>query len=82
MDDSQRNEIVLAIVKKIQQDGTSINEQSQTVLEQYAMHAMSLGAPESEALDIVGESFLYLQLQSSSSKDPLQEGDKFGVGFS
>ena len=43
---------------------------------------MSLGIPESEAPDIVGESFLYLQMQDSPNEDPLQKGDKFGVGFS
>ena len=82
MNDSERNSIVLRIATKIQQDGTPYDEQSQSVLEQYIKHATSLGVSESEAPEIVGESFLYLQMQDSPNEDPLQKGDKFGVGFS
>ena len=82
MNDSERNSIVLRITTKIQQDGTPYDEQSQSVLEQYIKYAISLGVLESEAPEIVGESFLYLQMQSSPNEDPLQKGDKFGVGFS
>ena len=82
MNDSERNSIVLRIATKIQQDGTPYNEQNQSVLEQYIKHATSLGVSESEAPEIVGESFLYLQMQDSPNEDPLQKGDKFGVGFS
>ena len=45
-------------------------------------YATSLGMPESDAQEIVAESFLYLQMQSSPDEDPLQKGDTFGVGFS
>ena len=65
MNDSERNGIVLRIAAKIQQDGTPYNEQNQSVLEQYIKYAVSLGVPESEAPEIVGESFLYLQMQDS-----------------
>ena len=82
MNDSERNSIVLRIATKIQQDGTSYDEQNQSVLEQYIKYVISLGVPESEAPEIVGESFLYLQMQNSSDEDPLQKGDAFGVGFS
>ena len=82
MNDSERNSIVLRIATKIQQDGTPYDEQNQSVLEQYIKYAISLGVPESEAPEIVGESFLYLQMQDSTNEDPLQKGDKFGVGFS
>ena len=82
MNDSERNGIVLRIAAKIQQDGTPYDEQNQSVLEQYIKYAVSLGVPESEAPEIVGESFLYLQMQESPNEDPLQKGDKFGVGFS
>ena len=82
MNDSERNSIVLCIATKIQQDGTSYDEQNQSVLEQYIKYVISLGVPESEAPEIVGESFLYLQMQDSPNEDPLQKGDKFGVGFS
>ena len=82
MNDSERNSVVLRIATKIQHDGTSYDEQNQSVLEQYIKYGISLGIPESEAPDIVGESFLYLQMQNSPNEDPLQKGDKFGVGFS
>ena len=82
MNDSERNSIVLRIATKIQHDGTSYDEQNQSVLDQYIKHAISLGVPEAEAPEIVGESFLYLQMQDSPNEDPLQKGDKFGVGFS
>ena len=82
MNDSERNSIVLRIATKIQQDGTPYDEQNQSVLEQYIKYVISLGVPESEAQEIVGESFLYLQMQDSPNEDPLQKGDKFGVGFS
>ena len=82
MNDSERNSIVLRIATKIQQNGTPYDEQNQSVLEQYIKYAISLGVPESEAPEIVGESFLYLQMQDSPNEDPLQKGDKFGVGFS
>ena len=82
MNDSERNSIVLRIATKIQQDGTPYDEQNQSVLEQYIKYTISLGVPESEAPEIVGESFLYLQMQDSPNEDPLQKGDKFGVGFS
>jgi len=82
MNDSERNSIVLRIATKIQQDGTPYDEQNQSVLEQYIKYVISLGVPESEAPEIVGESFLYLQMQDSPNEDPLQKGDKFGVGFS
>ena len=82
MNDSERNDTVLRIATKIQQDGIPYDEQNQSVLEQYIKYAISLGVPESEAPEIIGESFLYLQMQDSPNEDPLQKGDKFGVGFS
>ena len=82
MNDSERNDIVLRIVSKIQEDDTPHNETDAYVMEKYARFAVSLGVSESDALEIVSESFLYLQMQSSSDEDPLQKGDTFGVGFS
>ena len=82
MNDSTRNEIVLRIVSKIQQDGISHNEQDLSIIEQYVKYAITLGVAESDASEIVGESFLYLQMKNSPDEDPLQKGDTFGVGFS
>ena len=82
MDDSDRKKIVLRIASKIQEDKTPHDEQDPLIIEQYCKYATSLGMPESEAQEIVAESFLYLQMQSSPDEDPLQKGDTFGVGFS
>ena len=82
MDDSERNKIVLRIASKIQEDGTSHDEQDPSVMEQYIKYAMSLDVPESDASEVVAESFLYLHMKSSPDEDPLQKGDTFGVGFS
>ena len=82
MDDSKRNEIVVSVASKIKQDGVSYAEQAPSIMEQYVKHALLLGAGEPDAQEIVAESFLYLQMQNSSDEDPLQKGDKFGVGFS
>jgi len=82
MNDSTRNEIVLRIVSKIQQDGIPHNEQDLSIIEQYVKYAITLGVAESDASEIVGESFLYLQMKNSPDEDPLQKGDTFGVGFS
>ncbi len=82
MDDSERNKIVLRIASKIQEDGTAHDEQDPSVMEQYIKYAVSLDVPESDAPEVVAESFLYLQMKSSPDEDPLQKGDTFGVGFS
>tara|TARA_B110000014_G_C20043483_1_gene542498 strand:- start:920 stop:1168 length:249 start_codon:yes stop_codon:yes gene_type:complete len=82
MNDSTRNEIVLRIVSKIQQDKIPYNEQDPSIIKQYVKYAVTLGVAESDAPEIVGESFLYLQMKNSPDEDPLQKGDTFGVGFS
>ncbi len=82
MDDSERNKFVLRIAEKIQQNKTSYDEQDPSIMKQYIKYAVSLDVPESDAPEIVAESFLYLQMKSSPDEDPLQKGDTFGVGFS
>ena len=82
MDDSERNKIILRIVSKIQEDGVSPNEQDPSIMEKYVKYVISLGFSPSDAHDMVGESFLYLQMKNSPDEDPLQKGDTFGVGFS
>jgi len=82
MNDSERNKIILRVASKIQKDGIPHDEQDPFILDQYIKYVISLGVPESDAQEITAESFLYLQMQSSSDEDPLQKGDTFGVGFS
>ena len=55
MDDSERNAIVIRIASKIQEDGTSYDEQNQSILEHYIKYGTSLGIPDADAPDIVGE---------------------------
>ena len=82
MDDSERNKIILRVVSKIQEDGVSPNEQDLSIMGKYVKYVISLDFSPSDAQDIVGESFLYLQMKNSPDEDPLQKGDAFGVGFS
>jgi len=37
---------------------------------------------DESALQLVYETLLYLKIKNSENIDPLQEGDKFGAGFS
>jgi len=82
MDDTERNNFIIKISKKIMLDNTSINEQDIEILEKYAKFAISLGVNESDAAEIVNEAFLYLKMQESTDIDPIKQGDQFGAGFS
>lgn len=37
---------------------------------------------QEQAAEIVNEALLYLMLKTANDVDPLQQGDKFGAGFS
>ena len=82
MDDNSRNDIVVKISKKITEDNTSIDEQDISILGTYEKFAVSLGANESDAAEIVSEAFLYLKMQETTDIDPIKQGDQFGAGFS
>ena len=56
MNDSERNKIILRVASKIQEDGTSHNEQDPSIMEQYTKYVISLDVPESDAQEIVAES--------------------------
>ena len=70
------------IASQIISDKTSLDEQNPQTLKKYCDYAkLHFNLKEDLAIQLVNEAFLYLKLKSSDF-DPLQEGDKFGAGFS
>ena len=64
-------------------DKLSPDEQDPNKLEKYHDYAkINFKISEEPALQLVYESLLYLKLKNLDSLDPLQEGDRFGAGFS
>ena len=83
MDDSERNSLVLEIVKKLQTDNISPDEHDPVVLERYFNFAATeLKIEISTVKEIVNEAFLYLKMQQTTDIDPVKEGDRFAAGFS
>ena len=77
--DSQIEKIASLIIV----DKTPLDEQDQKKLQKYYDYAKkNFGLKDQSAVQLVNEAFLYLKLKTADSIDPLQEGDKFGVGFS
>lgn len=77
--DSQIENVALLIIK----DKTSLDEQSPQKLQKYYDFAKTrFDLDDESAVQLVNEAFLYLKLKNSDSIDLLQEGDKFGAGFS
>ena len=82
MNDTELNNFITKISKKIKDDGTSLNEQDTAILRNYSKFAVSLGVSENDAEEVVNEAFLYLKMQESTDIDPIKQGDQFGAGFS
>lgn len=83
MSDSEYNSKIEKIASLIIQDKTSLDEQDQNKLQKYYDFAKkSFKLKDEAATQIVNEAFLYLKLKNAESLDLLQEGDKFGAGFS
>ncbi len=83
MDDSVYNSQIEKIASLITEDNLSIDEQDPKKLEKYHDFAKaSFNLTDEAALQLVYEALLYLKLKNSDSVDPLQEGEKFGAGFS
>lgn len=69
----------------LERDGVSADEQDAARLDPYFGDAAGRPgvAGRAEAEQLVYEALLYLKLKSApASADPLQEGDRFGAGFS
>ena len=76
MDDSERNSLVLKIVRLL-------DEHDPKILEKYYNFASNeLGIENSNVKEIVNEAFLYLKMQNTTDIDPVKEGDRFAAGFS
>lgn len=83
MDESVYNSQIEKIANLIIKDNLSIDEQDPKKLEKYHEYAKTnFNLNDESALQLVYEALLYLKLKNSESVDPLQEGDKFGAGFS
>lgn len=76
--DSQVEKIASLIIS----DKTSLDEQNPEKLQKYYDYAKTnFHLKGDDAILLVHEAFLYLKLKSADF-DPLQEGDRFGAGFS
>ena len=77
--DSQIEKIALLIVN----DKTSLDKQNPMKLQRYYDFVKTNFKITGESAEqLVNEAFLYLKLKNTDSIDPLQDGDKFGAGFS
>ncbi len=82
MSDSDHESQIENIASQIISDKISFDEQNPKRLQKYYDYVKTnFKIEEDDAILLVNEAFLYLKLKSADF-DPLQEGDKFGAGFS
>jgi len=82
MSNSDHDSQIENIASQIISDKTSLDEQNPKILQKYYDYVKTnFKLKEEDAILLVNEAFLYLKLKSADF-DPLQEGDKFGAGFS
>ena len=83
MNDSEHNSQIEKLASVMLNDKLSPDEQDSNKLKKYHDFAKtSFKLTDESAMQLVYETLLYLKLKNSDAGDPLQEGDKFGVGFS
>ncbi|MEM2160466.1 MAG: hypothetical protein QXN55_05880 [Candidatus Nitrosotenuis sp.] len=83
MDDEARNFQIVEIAELLVKDNVSLHEQDQKKLQKYYDFAKKeFDLSEDDSIQLVNETFLYLTLKNAKDIDPLQDGDKFGAGFS
>ena len=83
MSDSEHDSQIEKIASLIVNDKTSLDEQSQKKLQRYYDFIKTNFKITGESAEqLVNEAFLYLKLKNADSIDLLQDGDKFGAGFS
>ena len=83
MNDEEYNSQIEIVAAQIVKDRISLDEQDAHKLQKYYDYAKTNFHLENEsATQLVNEAFLYLKLKTAKDLDPLQEGDKFGAGFS
>jgi hypothetical protein len=83
MDDEARNFQIMEIAELLVKDRVSLDEQDQKTLQKYHDFAKSeFNLSDEDSTSLINETFLYLKLKNAKDVDPLQQGDKFGAGFS
>ena len=83
MDDEARNFQIMEIAELLVKDKVSPDEQDTKKLQKYINFVKSeFELSDEDSLALVNETFLYLKLKDAKDYDILQEGDKFGAGFS
>lgn len=83
MDDEARNFQIAQIADMMTKDSLNINEEDPKKLEKYYSYAQKeFSLSREESVGLINETFLYLTLKNAKDVDPLQDGDKFGAGFS
>ncbi|MGQ0772136.1 MAG: hypothetical protein ACT4NT_05130 [Nitrososphaerota archaeon] len=83
MDDEARNFQIIEVAELIIKDKVSLDEQDPKKLQKYIDFAKTeFKLPDDDSVQLVNETFLYLTLKNAKDIDPLQDGDKFGAGFS
>jgi len=82
IDESEYNSQIEKLASLMVDDKLSPDEQDPNKLKKYHDYAkINFKISEKPALQLVYEA-LYLKLKTLDSLDPLQEGDRFGAGFS
>ncbi|KAF6242215.1 hypothetical protein C6988_09595 [Nitrosopumilus sp. b1] len=83
MADLDYNSQIENVAKLMEQDKVSPDEQDPQKFEKYHEYAkQNYNMNDDAAVQLIYEALLYLKLKNSDSADPMQDGDKFGVGFS
>ena len=83
MTESDYNSQIAQVAKLMEEDKISPDEQDPKKFEKYHEHAkQNFGIDDEASVQLIYEALLYLKLKNSDSADPMQDGDKFGVGFS
>jgi hypothetical protein len=83
MDDEARNFQIMQVSELLIQDKVSLDEQNPDKLKKYYDYAQKeFSLSTDDSVDLVNETFLYLTIKNAKDIDPLQDGDKFGAGFS
>ncbi len=83
MAESEYNSQIERLASLMSEDKLSPDEQDPNKLKKYHDFAkVNFKISDEAALQLVYEALLYFKLQNVDPGDPLQETDKFGVGFS
>ena len=76
-------EQITDVANVLTNDSISFEEEREEVLEKYYEYGKKkFNLDDSSAKKLIQDALIYLELKNSKDVDPLQEGEKFGVGFS